>query len=57
MAERINKIPPILGNQGEKTEQLRTQMNRAIDEMNRALEARDREIKRLREEIRNNERK
>ncbi len=57
MADRIDKIPPLVGNVAQRTEQLRTQMNRAIDEMNRALDARDREIKRLREEIRNNERK
>lgn len=57
MADRIDKIPPLVGNVAQRTEQLRTQVNRVVDEINRALDAKDREIKRLREEIRNNERK
>lgn len=57
MADRIDKIPPLVGNAVQRTEQLRNQMNRVVDEINRALDAKDREIKRLREEIRNHERK
>lgn len=57
MADKIDKIPPLVGNVAQRTEQLRNQMNRVVEEMNRALDAKDREIKRLREEIRHNERK
>lgn len=57
MADRIDKIPPLVGNAAQRTEQLRTQVNRVVDEINRALDAKDREIKRLREETRNHERK
>ena len=57
MADRIDKIPPLVGNVDQRTEQLRNQMNRVVEEMNRALDAKDREIKRLREEIRKHERK
>lgn len=57
MADRIDKIPPLVGNAAQRTEQLRNQMNRVVDEINRALDAKDREIKRLREETRNHERK
>lgn len=57
MADRIDKIPPLVGNVAQRTEQLRTQVNRVVDEINRALDAKDREIKRLREETRNHERK
>ena len=57
MADRIDKIPPLVGNVAQRTEQLRTQVNRVVDEINRELDAKDREIKRLREETRNHERK
>lgn len=57
METRINKIPPLSGTPDAKAEQLRTQMNRIVEEMGRRLAERDREIERLRREIENNERK
>lgn len=54
METRINKIPPLSGTPDAKAEQLRTQMNRIVDELGRLLAERDREIERLRREIEKN---
>lgn len=54
METRINKIPPLSGTPDAKAEQLRTHMNRIVDEMGRLLAERDREIERLRREIEKN---
>lgn len=54
MRKHIPKISPLSGTEKQQTEQLRTQMNRAIEEMNRTLTELDKEIEKLKKETSRN---
>lgn len=51
MDKKINKIPPLSGTADAKAEQIRTHVNKIVDEFELLLSQRDREIERLKKEI------